>query len=339
MRELSGILRINLVLLPLCAYSQVILAQQSSPVIVREQSHDFGSIKQGNTVAHTFVIRNTGDKPVRIERMELSELGMTARGKPLILPGSEGTITVRWDTSRVQGKLSGEAVLYFDDPAQPPIALLLTGVIKPPLEFLPFRAVFLSLFKGETAESKVTIINNEDRPLAIHRLEPRGQHFRAAVKTVDSGKVYEINVETLSDTPPGRYREALDVFTNRSERLPIKIAVNILVRENLYTFPDAVDFGTLSLKKRNETSAAPDGLTQTLLVKTRQGSFEIKNIVSSLPFLRIRQEPAGKSATYRLDIHLDRSKLQTGHFTGSLRIVTDDVDFPEIVVPVRGLVK
>jgi hypothetical protein len=339
MRKLSGILSILILLILIGAYSQEILAEQRGPIVVPKNSYDFGSIKQGNTVAHTFVIRNTSDKPVRIERMGLSDAGMTARGKSSISPGSEGTIAVSWDTSRVQGKLSGEAVLYFDDPALPPIALLITGVVKPPLEFLPFRAVFLRLFKGETAEGKVTIINNEDRPLAIQRVEPRGQHFRAAVQTVDFGKVYEIHVKARSDTPPGRYREALEVYTDRSEAAPIRLAVNILVRENLYTFPDIVDFGTVSLKKRDDASSALDVFAQTLLVKRRQGNFEIKNIVSSLPFLRIRQEPASKSATYRLDIRLDPNEMPTGRFVGSLRIMTDDVDFPEIVVPVRGNLK
>jgi len=339
MRKTPAILSILVLLIPVCASPQEILGKKSNSVVVREESHNFGSTKQGDTVTHTFVIRNAGDKPVRIERMELSDPGMSARGNSLIAPGSDGTITVRWDTSRVKGKLSGEVVLHFEDPAQPSVVLLMTGVVKPPLEFLPFRAVFLRAFRGETAEGKVTIVNNEDRPVNINRIKPRGLHFHAAVQTVESGKVYEINVKSLTDTPPGRYREVLEIYTDRSEQGTIKIPVNILVRENLYTFPEIVDFGTVTINKHDETSSAPDVFTQTLLIKKRKGSFEIKNIESSLPFLRIRQEPAGKSATFRLDIRLKRSELQTGRFSGSLRIMTDDVDFPEIVVPVRGVLR
>src|SRR4030042_3018378 len=145
-------------------------------LVVAERTHTFGTVKQGETITHIFVIRNTGSAPLKPTRMEISEQGMTGRIKPVIPPGEEGWITVRWDTGRVKGEVSGEGVLNLDDPEQPPIVLLLKGIVKPPLEFVPSRAVFLSVFKGESMEHTVTIINNEARPLSLVRLAPHGQH-------------------------------------------------------------------------------------------------------------------------------------------------------------------
>jgi len=125
--------------------------------------------------------------------MELSEEGITTRMKPVIAPGEEGPITVRWDTGRVKGDVSGEVVLYLDDPAQSPVVLLLKGVVKPALEVLPSRAVFLSMFKGESIEQTVTIINNEERPFAITRLEPRGQHILADLRAVDPARFINLS--------------------------------------------------------------------------------------------------------------------------------------------------
>jgi hypothetical protein len=73
-----------------------------------------------------------------------------------------------------------------------------------------------------------------------------------------------------------------------------------------------------------------------VLVKKRQGDFEIKSVTSDMPFFRIRQEPASRSGTFRIDIILDRDKLRPGKMQGSLRIRTDDTEFPELLVPVRG---
>src|SRR4030042_802517 len=145
-------------------------------LVVPERTHTFGTVKQGETITHIFVIRNTGSAPLKSTRMELSQQGMTARIKPVIHPGEEGQITVRWDTGRVKGEVLGEVVLHLDDPAQPPIVFLLKGIVKPPLEFVPSRAVFLSVFKGESMEQTATLINNEARPLSIVRLAPHGQH-------------------------------------------------------------------------------------------------------------------------------------------------------------------
>jgi hypothetical protein len=78
-------------------------------------------------------------------------------------------------------------------------------------------------------------------------------------------------------------------------------------------------------------------LGQTFLVKKRHGEFAIKSIAADVPALHITQSPAaGKSETVRIDVGLDRNELKPGNLNGSLRIKTDDSEFPELVVPVRG---
>jgi Protein of unknown function (DUF1573) len=335
MQKLYGIAYLIAALLLLSVHHPEINAQDSSQVFLFESIHTFGTVIQGKTITHTFAIRNTSAVPLKIARMELSQLGMTARVTPVILPAQEGKVTVNWDTHRVNGDLTGEVAVYFDEPAQPPMLFLLRGVINPPLEVLPSRAVFVSLFKGESAERTITIVNNEVQPIAITRLDARNQRFVADIHTVESGKVYQIRVKVPPETPPGRYREALEVYTDDPKRGPIKIGVNVLVKENLYTFPDTVDFGTISLGELARTRSIPN-LTQTVLVKKREGEFEINSVASTLPFLRIHRVPAGRSNTFRIDVSLDHNELLPGKVNGSLRIRTTDTEFPELEIPVRG---
>jgi hypothetical protein len=336
MQKLYGIAYLIAALLLLLVQHREINAQESSQVFLFENIHTFGTVIQGKTITHTFTIRNTSAVPLKIARMELSQLGMTARVTPVILPEQEGKVTVKWDTHRVKGDLTGEVAVYFDDTAQRPVLFLLRGVVNPSLEVLPSRSIFLSLFKGESTERTVTIVNNEAEPFAITRLAARGQHFLADLHTVESGKVYQITVKVPPDTPPGRYREALEVYTDDLEREPVKISVNVLVKENLYTFPGSVDFGTISLGELARTRSIADLLTQTVLVKKREGEFEINSVTSTLPFLRIRREPAGQSNTFRIDVSLDHNKLQPGKVNGSLRVRTTDTEFPELEIPVQG---
>lgn len=336
MQKLYGIAYLIAALFLLSVQHREINAQESSKVFLFESIHTFGTVIQGKTITHTFAIRNTSAVPLKIARMELSQLGMTARVTPVILPEQEGKVTVKWDTHRVKGDLTGEVAVYFDDPAQRPVLFLLRGVVNPPLEFLPSRSIFLSLFKGETAESTVRIVNNEAQPITITRLEARDQHFLADVQTLESGKVYQIRVKVRPDTPPGRYREALEVYTDDPARAPIKISVNVLVKENLYTFPASLDFGTINLGELTRTRSIAHLLTQTVLVKKREGEFEINSVTSTLPFLRIHREPAGQSHTFRIDVSLDHNELQPGKVNGSLRIRTTDTEFPELEIPVQG---
>jgi hypothetical protein len=55
--------------------------------------------------------------------------------------------------------------------------------------------------------------------------------------------------------------------------------------------------------------------------------------------LSIAQSPAGGSQIYKIDVGLVRDRLQAGKFAGSIRVLTSDKEFPELVIPVRGEVR
>ena len=327
------LIKIKYVITGLLLFSSLqsaISAEEYGRAVVPETSHNFGVVKQGDVISYTFVIRNTDVVPLNIERFELSQLGMTARATPMIAAGAEGKITLKWDTRNVTGKVTGKGILYFDDPVQKPVVLVLSGAVKPPIEFVPARIVYLSLFKGESAAQTVTIINNdESRPLEITRIERRGEHFVAELHTPRSGDVHNIVLTIPSDTAPGRYLEALEIHTDDPTRSPLMIGVNILVKENLYTFPQILEFNTM------HGSQVTGQVTQSLLVKKREGQFEINRVTSTIPFLAIEREPDGKSGTFRIDVSIDSTQLKPGTTSGILRIETDDSEFPEVVVPVR----
>lgn len=330
MLKLIQIIYVITGLLLFSPFQSGVSAQEQGKLVDPETSHNFGVVKQGDVISYTFVIRNTDVVPLNIERFELSHLGMTARATPMIAAGAEGKITLKWDTRHVTGKVTGKGILYFDDPVQKPVVLVLSGAVKPPIEFVPARVVYLSTFKGESAAQTVTIINNdESRPLEITRMERRGGHFLAELHTPRSGNVHNVLLTIASNTPPGRYLEALEVHTDDPTRSPLMIGVNILVKENLYTFPQILDFNTM------HGSQVTGQVTQSLLVKKREGQFEINRVTSTIPFLAIEREPDGKSGTFRIDVSIDSTQLKPGTTTGVLRIETDDSEFPEVVVPVR----
>lgn len=324
------LIRIVYVVAGLLLFSTCLSAQEYDSFIVPETAHNFGIVKQGEIVSYTFVIRNTDVVPLKVEQLELSHLGMTARATPVIAAGAEGKVSLQWDTRFVVGKLAGKGILYFDNPVQKPIVLALSGVVKPAIEFVPARVVYLSIFKGESAEQTVTIINNDEtHPLQITRIERRGQHFVAHLDTLETGKVHNIVVKVLSNTPPGRYFEALEIHTDDPTHSPLMIGVNIVVKENLYTFPHILEFDT------GDGSQVAGQFAHWLLVKKREGQFEIKRVTSTIPSLRTERQPEGKSGTFRIDVSIDSTQLKPGKITGMLHIETDDSEFPELAVPVR----
>ncbi len=70
-----------------------------------KQSHDFGKVKEGKKVAHTFHFTNSGEAPLVIDKAEVS-CGCTVPNYPRdpIKPGKSGAIDVVFDSDGRPGK-------------------------------------------------------------------------------------------------------------------------------------------------------------------------------------------------------------------------------------------
>ena len=334
-----------LVASPLLACSAALLlaggalhAADAPHAVVSEGRYEFGALRQGEKVSHCFAIRNDGSAPLEISGMALSLPGMTARGSPAIAPGQAGQVCVDLDTSDLGLEVNATTRLDLNDPVRPQITLVLHGRVKQPIDMIPFSAVFAAVFKGERAERHITIVNNEAEPLKILRLAPEGEHFKASIKTVDAGRVYDLAVDIPPDVPPGRYGEFINLETDNQKFPHLRVGVNIFVKTDVYAFPDAVDFGVVSTAQLTEHPEMAEGLAQGFLLKKRAGTFRITSIETDVPALRITQTPEGDSGTFRIEVALVLDKLRPGSLAGQIRLRTTDSEFPEVVIPVRGTV-
>jgi hypothetical protein len=83
-----------------------------------------------------------------------------------------------------------------------------------------------------------------------------------------------------------------------------------------------------------------DFLTQTFMVKKREGQFEIKSLESDLPFLSLTRSPGtGGSTGFRIDVGMRSAMLRPGKIKGTIHIQTDDTRFPELTIPVSAEVR
>jgi len=300
--------------------------------------HDFGEVRQGQTVSHDFPVRNLGKGVLRIERAELSRSDMTLRAGP-IEPDSEGKISLELKTAEFAGKIEVQALVFFNDPLLPKAVLTLRGRVRPPIEIRPFGAVFLAAFKDEPVERVLTLVNNEAKPISIKPIRTDGSRFTASLKTVEPGKVYSVSVRVIPGTPAGRYEETLVIEAATPEVKVLKIPVHLFVKPDLYAAPDAVDFGEISLEQIRSSAEILDLLKQTILVKSRRDPFSIVSVVCDLPAVTMRQTPSSPSQTFRIDVSLNQARLERGPLRGAIVVKTSDSELPELRIPVRGDVR
>lgn len=217
-----------------------------------------------------------------------------------------------------------------------------SGVIsqgeKPMIEILPFDAIFFSVYKGESSEKSVTIVNKYEKPLQITKIISNSNRFSCQLKTVKEGQEYQFLVKVNPKASLGRTMEKATLFTNNDKMPKFDIGVNIFVKDDVYNFPDDINFGTIDLEKLKKNPQLLDLLIQTILVKRREGKgtdFQIK-LEHNIPFIDIKKDPESGSETYRLDVSLVLEKMAKGKIDTFIKVITNDQEVPELKIPVKG---
>jgi len=323
----------------LISIAGVVIAQtQGAPrAVFGERAFDFGRVKQGEVVVHKFLVKNEGTAPLILDRIEFNLPGLTARFKPEIQPGSEGSIQIEVNTAHFTGEMDLEAEIRSNDPVQPKFTVVLNVVVDPVIEIQPLPSAYISLYVDEKKDQTLRVINHEEQPLKIRSVELQGTHFTADLKEVQAGKVFELTITAPAGTAPGRYEESLILHTNHPKFSTIPVGVNLFVMRDLYANPEILDFTGIDLARLDVNPQMIDSLYEVVMLKKRQGDFEIKGIQTDIPFLKITRSPdSGRSSAFKLDVAVLREKLSVGKISGSIRITTDDAKFPEVVIPVTA---
>jgi hypothetical protein len=314
------------------------LNSQAIVAAAATSSHDFGTVKAGTVVTHMFPV-SLPAPDASVQRVELSQSGMTARLTRASEHDDQLALTVTWNTMPLDGRVESHALVRWSDQSYAPVRLTLRGTVTPVIALEPFPAVFFSVYQDEGGEGTVKIVNRDDRPLEITQLEPVGNHFTAQVRTLVPGQEYALVVNVPAGTEFGRFQERVVIHTNQPVRPEVPVAVNVLVKPDLYASPEVVDFGEVNLQQLLRVPGLrDDALTQVVGIRRRQGAFAITS-VSSIPGVEVTISPSGPAETFRMDIKLIPDQVKQGMVSGVIRLGTSDPMFPEITVPVRGEIR
>ncbi|MGH7985930.1 MAG: DUF1573 domain-containing protein, partial [Candidatus Binataceae bacterium] len=132
---------------------------QSAPkAVVLNPAYDFGTTLNGNTVRHTFKIRNDGEGALIIGGTTTS-CGCTA-AKPTkehVAPGQESDIDVSFDTRGEKGSVERIITVFTNDPANPQLRMTLKGDVKQQVAANPQEVSFGIVKHGSELQRTVTI--------------------------------------------------------------------------------------------------------------------------------------------------------------------------------------
>ena len=308
----------------------------SSQAVFPETRHNFGSVQAGSMVEHDFVLQNHGQSPIRIQRVLLTPPMVVTRMQALTPAGGESKIHVKLDTTALKGHFEGEVRVVFGDGALPEVLLGFEGEISPVIELLPFPAFFVGAHRGEPREQTIEIVNRQPEPIEILEVKHSTDRFTTRLDTIEPGKLFRLTLSVKPDGPSGRHSEPILIKTSSPSLPTITVPANTLLLDRVYTFPDAVDCGVLRMSDIEKTPGLLERIAQTVMVYQYGGTDFRIEIRSDLPFLAVQTERGPQGDRYQNTVKLLREQLRPGPIRGSLLIKTNDVEFPNLVVPVTG---
>jgi Protein of unknown function (DUF1573) len=334
-------MRNTLPILLFVVFGGLALGAQSAPVAeTGPRAFQFGSVKQGDPVSHSFVLRNRSDLPLRILALDLTPGLRLARMPAQIPPGEQVDLTVSIDTAGLSGEYKGQLKIHVNDAARSVLVFDVTGSVTPPVEFRPYAALFVVGQRGKrgdtSAEGSIEIVNHQERPLRFTRIEYPEDRFTTRLDELDAGQRYRLTLTLHPNGPAGRHQDVILLHTDDGRRL--RVAANTRLRERVYAFPEVVDLGELSKTAIDANPAVLQAATQALMVYQLGGTEFRARFTTDIPGLRLSSEPGPGGDRWQATVTLQPAVITAGPIRGSIVIETNDPEFPRITVPVTGAV-
>ena len=285
---------------------------------------DFGEVAQGSVVEHEFRLHNPNADAARISGVKLTPPLQLLKSPAVVPPGQSVALRIKLDTSRLKGAYRGQLVVSLSGPGAEDREFRVEGRVVPGVEVLPLPAFFISTPRGVARSASLEIVSREGAPLALDVVkQPEG--YAVALEPLEPGRRYRLTLTVPADAPAGRRKDRVQLKTSSQARPAIFIEVNTVVRDRVYAFPDAVDFGHVH---------PGSGAAQTLMVYQTGGrSFSVQ-ASSDVPGLRVAVEPGPQGDRVQLTLTLAAGK--PGPIKGMLVLRTNDAEFTEVRVPVSG---
>ena len=115
----------------LCQSTAATKETDSAVLTWDENAFDFGDIRQGEKVEHTFKFRNTGSQPLIITNVSTQCGCTTPKGWPRdpVMPGGHGEITISFDSAGKIGRQNKVATVISNAVNNKSNQLLLSGIV------------------------------------------------------------------------------------------------------------------------------------------------------------------------------------------------------------------
>ena len=292
--------------------------------------HDFGTVTEGETVKHTFVIKNTGTSPLVIERVR-SSCGCTAAvtKESEVGPGKTTEVEVSFNTRGRMGPNSKTITLQTNDKNTPSAKLEIKAMIEQLLAFQP-SIVRLAVGHNEEQTMDAWLTGKLAKDAKLTLGEVTGDTgVKIALTERKEGEESHVGVRfTFKGTKVGRGNGTVSVKTGVESMPELTLRFDTTVMGNLQLRPRALYFDTQSPQRKervlNITSKRDD--LKVTAARVVEGPYEAK----------VTKPETGPGFEVHVTLKAAGDKESPdANLNGKLEIVSNDPLEPKMEVPLH----
>jgi hypothetical protein len=199
-------------------------------IVLGETTFDAGHVSQGAKIEHEFVLRNAGERDLRITRVR-SSCDCTAAADSPVAPGATAEIHASLETEGLFGDVTRTVVVFTNDPSTPAVLLKLKADVGFDVAANPRRFYVGRVAPGEDVRVQGRIMLGGGTRVAA--LESTGAVVTARLVEPAAGSVAaderRFQIHVRDGAPAGPFSEEVVVRTNSSATPALAVPVSGVV--------------------------------------------------------------------------------------------------------------
>jgi hypothetical protein len=293
--------------------------------------YDFGRVKSGELVKHTFIFTNTGDELLILTNVQPS-CGCTTAGDwtHQVEPGKTGTIPIQFNSANYSGQVLKTVTVTSNDKATP-TSLQVKGTIWKPIDINPAFAVMNIPPDTDTnVTQKIHIVNNMEELVTLSPPEVNNKAFTATLVTNTAGKDFDVIVTALPPFEQPNIQAQITMKTSSTNMPNLSLTAWANVQQAVTISPPQLMIG-----------AAPLAAKQTVTINVQNNSakpLKITDPAIDIKDIDVQTTELSPGKTFTFTLNFPQGfELKNGkaEFTAK----SDNPRFAQIKVPITQMAK
>lgn len=302
---------------------------QTNSSIFPETMKDFGVVPRGPMLKHYFTVKNTTGQNLQLGSVRVSCGCVTANlTSQNLAPGQSAALYATMDTRRFLGDKLVTIYVQVLSPSFEELSLQVKAYSRSDVQISPDTLNFGRVQRGKPNGGKVTVSFYGNPGWQITQATCPSNYVTpkvTQVKATAAEVAYEIEAELRADIPVGRWFTDITLQTNQESVPRLRVPVSVEVTSVVVAQPTELRWPTAKVGEPAETRVILRAAEPFKIVRVEgaQGPLAVEGVDDEAKAIHV--------LTFRY------TATEAGQFQGTLKVVTDVKDEPEVVLPASVL--